>query len=132
MYFDSTGEFWTVHGTAVGDHSRGPTLRHEAVLFWWAQSLKRVFGVFDKFGASPVRRVELGLFGVRGVRWLGAWQSESPPARKNDFYLDRTERDWNEDAQLAFLTEAYAEITNLFGLPRPTTNDTLRVISAYS
>ena len=132
MYFDATGEFWTVHGTAVEDYKYGPTLRHQAVLIWWARSLKAALAVLDTFGASPLRRVEAGLFGVRGVRWPGTWQSDSPVARKNSFYVERKSRDWDEDARLAFLTAAYAEVTNLFSLARPTTGDTLRLINSYT
>jgi hypothetical protein len=37
MYFDTSGEFWTVHGTAVDAYKYGPSLRYGAVVYWWAQ-----------------------------------------------------------------------------------------------
>jgi hypothetical protein len=38
-------------------------------------------------------------------------------------------RDWNEEAQLEFLSDAYNKIRDLFGLPRIEQKDVLKLVS---
>jgi hypothetical protein len=116
MYFDS-GEFWCVHGTAIADYKFGPTLRNGAVLVLWARTLRSALAACTKFGAIPVFKVQAGLFGVEGVRWPGETQSQAPAARKEFCVEERQSRDWSDEAQILFLTEAYAKVLDLFGLP---------------
>jgi hypothetical protein len=129
MFFDGTGEFWLLHGTAVGDHSRGATLRDVSLMRGWKTAMKLAFAVLDRFGAQRARRVEVGLVGMRGVRWHGEWESDSPSARKDGCVIERQRRDWNEEAQLDFLTEANNLMRDLFGLPRSAREDVAKLLA---
>ncbi len=44
-------------------------------------------------------------------------------ARRNDFCLERKSRDWSEEAQLSFLTQAYKGVLDLFGLQKVSENE---------
>lgn len=87
------------------------------------------FAMLDRYGASPVRKVEAGLTGVRDVRWPGQWQTESPPARKDRCVAVRQNRDWSEEARLGFLTDAYNKVRDLYGFPRAAPEDTRKLLS---
>ncbi|MER8417820.1 hypothetical protein [Mesorhizobium sp. M1329] len=69
---------------------------------FWARAMDKRFAMLDRYGASPVRKIEAGLTGVRDVRWPGQWQTGSPPARKDRCVAVRQNRDWSEEARLAF------------------------------
>lgn len=79
----------------------------EALVSGWARAMNKGFAMLDRYGASPARKVEAGLTGVRDVRWPGQWQTESPPAPKDRCVAVRQNRDWSEEARLGFLTDAY-------------------------
>jgi len=129
MFFDKTGEFWILHGTAIRHGRHGASLGVPALVRGWASATNRSFALLDRFGASPVRKVEAGLNGVRGVRWPGPWETESPPARKDSCVLVRQQRDWSGEARLAFLTDAYNQVRDLYGFPRASAEDTAKLIS---
>lgn len=118
MFFDETGEFWILHGTAIREGRYGAVLGVQALVGGWARAMQRGFAMLDRYGASPIRKVEAGLTGVRGVRWPGQWQTESPPSRKDRCAAVRQNRDWSDQAQLGFLTDAYNKVRDLYGLPR--------------
>jgi hypothetical protein len=123
MFFDETGEFWSVSANAVSQASRGLSLRHVALVADWAVALKKTFAVFRKFEAVPTWKAEVGLFGMQGVRWHGSWEDDSPAARKGSFALKRQFRGWVEAEQLAFLVDALSAIHDLFGRPRATADE---------
>ena len=124
MYFDETGEFWVIHGTAIYDYPNvGSALNVNSLLSGWADSLHRAMAFFDKYGANPTRKVEAGLMGVHGAYLPARFQSESIPARKNSCVIQQQQRNWDEQAQLDFLTDAYNKVLNLFGLPHRDQND---------
>ncbi|WP_306224940.1 hypothetical protein [Bosea beijingensis] len=119
MYFDATGEFWILHGSAVIEAGNGRRFLQLAWVFkGWATALRRIQWLLDHFGALPARRVEVGFTGMEDVRFPGGWHiSSNPPARRNAWKLERTRRDWSNPAeQEAFLTEAFDEAFALFGL----------------
>lgn len=120
MYFDETGEFWALHGSAIGHSQHGYAIRDETIIGYWSRFMRHVTLAYENLGASPVCAVEAGLFNVRDVRWHGQWADESPPARRNAYALRRQNRKWTEDAQLDFLADAYNGILNLFGKPMVT------------
>jgi hypothetical protein len=130
-FFDETGEFWIIHGTAIIDGKLGKTLHPGRVLGGWSKAIRQAFAVFDRFGALQARRVELGLVGVKGVRWAGGWERDSPPARKDRFILDRQSRDWSEAAEIAFLTEAYSGVKDLFGAPRAQEAEVQKILAEW-
>ncbi len=124
MWFDDTGEFWVLHGTAVGDWKDGKkVLRVGPVLRGWHDNLRSAMKVFDRHGAYPARRVEAGVVGIKGTMWPSEMVSYSKAARKPESFLSRPQRDWGEGAQLEFLTDVYNKIRDNFGLPHADQND---------
>lgn len=130
MFFDETGEFWILHGTVIREGRHGAALGVQALVSGWARVMNKGFAMLDRYGASPVRKVEAGLVGVRGVTWPGQWQSESPPARKDRCVAIRQHRDWSDDARIGFLTDAYNKVRDLFGYPRAAPEDTRKLLSS--
>jgi hypothetical protein len=130
MWFDETGEFWVIHGTAIFEGKSGrKALYAESLIRGWRNSLHQAMTLYDRMSASPVRKVEAGLTGVRDVRWPGQFAYNSPPARKDRCLHIVQRRDWNEEAQLEFLSDAYNKIRDLFGLPHIEQKDVLKLVS---
>ena len=69
----------------------------------------------DAFGASPVRKVELGATNIQDTRWASD-NSEHPAARKPFILAERQSRDWSPAAQVEFLRRATNEMRNAFAL----------------
>jgi hypothetical protein len=118
MYFDETGEFWILHGMAIGEGAKGQTLYVASLMKGWAKATRTALTVHKHFNALPVIRIEAGLVGVEGVRWPGQFNYQSPSARKDRCLIQRQQRDWSYEAQLSFLTDAYNKIRDLYGLDR--------------
>jgi len=128
MYFDETGEFWVLHGTVIAEGKKGPTLRVASLIDGWSKAMQSALAAYKTFSSSPVCKIEAGLVGVRDVRWPGNWESEAPPARKDRCFLECQQRDWNEEAQINFLTDAYNKVRDLYGLPRAAADDVRKLI----
>lgn len=129
MWFDETGEFWVVHGTAVADWKSGRTmLRVDAVLRGWDENLRSAMKMLDRHGAYPARRVEAGVVDIKGTMWPAEMVSYSKPARRPESFLSRQHRDWSEDAQLAFLMDAYNKIRDNFALAHADQDDLRKMI----
>jgi hypothetical protein len=131
MYFDETGEFWMIHGTIVGQFEGTRMLRDRALLGYWSKFIRKGLAVFNRFGALEARKVEAGLFGMQGVHWFAQWVSERVPARRNSVVHVHQSRDWSRDAQLVFMTTAYNEVLNLFGLPRLEQKSVQEILRQY-
>jgi hypothetical protein len=118
MWFDETGEFWVIDGTSIYEGRKDRTfINVRTLIHGWHDSLRRAMAIYDRLGACPLRKVEAGLVGVRGARWPGQFSFESIQARKRRCSLKREQDDWNQVAQLQFLTDAYNKVKDLFGLP---------------
>jgi hypothetical protein len=130
-FFDETGEIWVIHGTAILNDKYGATLHPGRLVGGWSSAIRQSFSIFDHFGALEARRVEVGLVGVKGVRWLGNWQHDSPLGRKDRFLAERQSRDWNAAAQIAFLIDAYSGVKDLFGLPRASEIEVKEILAAW-
>ncbi len=130
MYFDATGEFWVLHGSAVTETGNDRRFLNLAWAFQgWATALRRIHWLFDHFGALPARRVEVGFTGMENVRFPGGWNISSPPARCNELMFDQTRRDWsNPVVQENFLIEAFDEVFALFGLDRRSPEEKLTFV----
>lgn len=129
MYFDETGEFWILHGKAIGDEAKGQTLYVASLIEGWAKAISTALAVYKTFNALPAIKIEAGLVGVEGVRWPGQFEYQSPRARKDRCMLQRQERDWNGEAQVNFLNEAYNKVRDLYGLPRASVDDVRKLIA---
>jgi hypothetical protein len=132
MYFDGAGEFWTIGGDLFAEAQHGLTLRNQALVRGWVKSLAAAIGLFERFGARRPWKVEAGLFGVLDVRWHAAWASDARPASKNACVLERQHRDWNEDAQIGFVTKAYNKVRDIFGFGPITTAELRQLLVTYN
>lgn len=118
MWFDETGEFWITHGTAIAEWKDGKKmLRIDSLLRGWRNNLRTAMKVLDEHGALAARRVEAGVVDIKGTMWPATMLSFSVPARKPRTIVQRQQRDWSEEAQLQFLTDAYNKIRDNFALP---------------
>lgn len=114
MFFDDTGEFWALHGTAIYEVQGGLAIDIAGLLAGWSKVIRRANLAFNALKASPIRRIEVGVVGIRGARWPGQWRVDSPPARKNAYTLSETRRDWSDEAQLALLEQGFNGLRDLF------------------
>lgn len=130
MFFDETGEFWVLHGTAFVDHGTSTSLAVGSVLKNWSSTLHRANFLFDRLGASPVRRVEVGLVGLKDSRWPGRFSVEQRLARKDRFMVDAVDRDWSADRQRDFLIDAYTLLTDIFGWPKPSCEEAGNIVDS--
>lgn len=131
MFFEDTGEFWMLHGTAITESQQQLLLRDQAMLGQWSLCLRKALRVMDRFEAQKIRRVEAGLFDVKDVQWLSEWSSDRPPSRRNDAREARQSADWSPEAQLTFLTDAYNRVRNLFALERSTEAEVTRILQYF-
>jgi hypothetical protein len=118
MFFDKTGEYWAVQGTAVYPVKDGLGMDVARLLGGWSKAIRSANVALNIFQASPIRRIEIGVVGIKGARWPGQWSASSPPARKNAYALSVTRRDWDGEAQLSFLEEGLNGLRDLFALSR--------------
>jgi hypothetical protein len=123
-FFDETGEFWVLHGTAINDNH----LSRSFLVKGWKEAMRQSLAVFDKFEAFPKRKVVVGLFGVKDVMLFDEYQNRRT-ARKNDFVLERADVGWSEEAQLSFLTQAYNRALDLFALGRVDENEIKKLLN---
>lgn len=130
-FFDETGEIWMIHGTVIVTDKAGSTVHPGRLLGGWSKALRQTFALFDRFEALEARRVEVGVIRMKSVRWMGQGSWDSPPARRDDFTLARQSRDWSNQAQLAFLTEAYSGVKNLFGLAKASNEEVKKILASW-
>ena len=129
MWFDETGEFWVIHGTAIATWKNGKSmLRISPLLQGWRNNLRGAMNVLDRFGATRVKKVEAGLVGIKGVMWPADMLSLSTPARKDRTIIDCQQQDWTDEAQLAFLSDAYNKIRDNFSLPHARSSDFKKIL----
>jgi hypothetical protein len=131
MFFEDTGEFWMLHGTAIGQTNGYDMLRDHAMVGQWSRMLRRAMQVMDHFGAREARRVEAGLFNVRDLRWYAQWEGDRTQSRRNDVHLIRQSRDWDSAAQLTYLTDAYNRVRSLFARQRSTEAEVSDILRSF-
>lgn len=120
MFFEDTGEFWMLHGTVIATRENRLLLRDQPMLGHWSFTLRRAMAVMDKLGANKIRRVDAGLFDVKDLQWYSEWPGDRTPSRRNETRESRQSADWSLEAQVAFLTNTYNRVRNLFALERST------------
>ena len=128
MFFEDTGEFWMLHGSAILEFREHRLLKDRVMLGQWSRTLRQTMHVMDDFGARGARRVEAGLFGARDLRWPSEREWDRPISRRNVTTANRQSRDWGADVQMTFLTEAYNRVTNLFALERSTEAEVTEIL----
>jgi hypothetical protein len=127
MYLDEVGEFWSVHGTVLGESKGTICLRNEAMLKSWFHFLKTANAALDYFGAEKTRRVEMGLSGMHNVRWFSHW-ADGSVSRKPAFNYSFQARDWSDQDIREKLVAAYSGVKNIFALPRATLEEINSII----
>lgn len=131
MWFDETGEFWIIHGSAVVKWKPNKSmLLVGSVLRGWRQNLRSAMKVLDRFGAFPARKIEAGLVGIKGTMWPPDMLSFSAPARKDRTIIASQQTDWSDQAQLIFLTDAYNKIRDNFSFPRAEQSDLKNIVDS--
>lgn len=130
LYFDETGEFWVLHGTAINYHEGKNYLSQYRLLEGWKGAMRQSLAVFDHFGALPDRKVEVGLFRVINVRLSMGIGTADHLARKDEFCLERKSGDWGEEVQLSFLTQAFNGVLDLFGLGKVVENEVKKILKS--
>ena len=131
MFFEDTGEFWMLHGSVIARHPGQLLLSDRLMLGQWSRMLRNAMAVMDRFQAQKIRRVEVGLFGVKDLQWFSNWQGDRTPSRRNDTREARQNADWSPEAQLTFLTNAYNRVRNLFALERSTEAEVTRILQQF-
>lgn len=123
MYFDETGEFWSF--ISLGDLMSN--LDIPAVLKLWSKSLSDAMSAYEVLGASPTYRVELGITGLKKRGWR--FPNTHYPPRKDLKPVSRTSDQWSSKDQLDFVTHAYNQILDLYGLGPSVTTDVEAIVS---
>lgn len=131
MFFEDTGEFWTLHGNVIVPHQGQLLLRDHPMLGQWSRMLRKAMAVMDRFQAQRIRRVEAGLFGVKDLQWFSEWPGDRTPSRRNETREVRQHGDWSAEAQLTFLTNAYNRVRNLFAMERSTEAEVTRILQQF-
>lgn len=128
MWFDETGEFWVIHGTAISVWKNGKSMLVIGnLLLRWRENLHSAMKVLNRFEAYRTIKVEAGLVGIRNVMWPADMTSGSNPARKDQTIIRQQQKDWSDEAQIAFLSDVYNEIRDNFSLS-PTAPSDLKMI----
>ncbi len=131
MFFESTGEFWMIHGSIIADVQGQACIKDHIMLGGWSMLLRMATESLDHFGARDTRLVEAGLFGVSDVHWFSEWQSNRTRARRNLTKEVRQSRDWSPEAQLTFLTDAYNRVRDLFALQRSSESEVTGILMQF-
>jgi len=79
-FFEENGEFWIRLDDIVNTSSSVHTLDKHMLLNSWSEMMRGSFAFFDQFNAKPLRKVQVGLFGMKGVRWSAENMEQSPVA----------------------------------------------------
>jgi hypothetical protein len=129
MYFEDTGEFWMLHGNAVVEYNDQLLISDRTMLANWSRTLRRAITVMSQFEARRSMRVEAGLFGAKGARWVFELPGDRPISRRNSAEVSRQADDWSNGAQITFLTNAYNNVRNLFALERLPESQVMDILS---
>jgi len=129
MWFDETGEFWITNGTAIAEWKNDKKmLRVDSLLRGWRNNLRSALKLLDTEGAYAARRVEAGVVGIKGAMWPADMPIYSSSARKSQTVIQRQRQNWNDDAQIEFLTDIYNDIRDNFSFPHVELSDVKKII----
>jgi len=129
VWFDSSGEFWIVHGSiSMADAEGNPRLSIHYLLKEWGKILKSTNNFFDHFGASPIRLYEAGVVGLDRIGW--PHPSESSGSRRPNAQFKLQSRDWSSEQQVEFLTGTFNEILDAYALEHTNVDTVRRIIGA--
>lgn len=119
QWFDKTAEIWGV-SPSYGFHQDGRfQLATTALAKQWRKRLREWIALFKKLGAKGSYRVEAGLTGIQDIYWPNDFNIfEQPKCLDPEVVIVRSDKDWDEEAQLRFLTDVFGKICDSFAMER--------------
>jgi hypothetical protein len=119
MFFDETGELWTILGSAFTPHKGETFFRSEATLRAWSVALRQGVEFLDQHGAHPARKIVAGISGPPRAMWAldGNRYGANPQARKAAMTVEQEGSFSDQKTQQQFLMKAINRLRNNFSLP---------------
>lgn len=116
MWFDETGEFWTLHGGALTPHNGEVFVRIGPTLNCWRSQIRAMGKFFDAHGAENFRELELGIIGMKGALLPSNSLRHAPRARKSSIIQSTTQRTWSDQDIDDILLKFYNKFRDAYGL----------------
>lgn len=128
QWFDKTGEIWGV-SPAYGFQSKGRLqLATVALAKQWRKRLREWIALFKRLGANGPYRVEAGLTGIQDIYWPVDFDFfELPRCLDPEVVVVRSEKEWDEAAQLRLLTDVFNKICDSFAMERLQSSEVARM-----
>lgn len=119
QWFEGSGEVWGCNSlvTRVATDQK-VLLNHGDILKNWAIFLKRSLALLLHFRAKPPFRVEVGVTGLENLIWAAENNDQRSSALLSESFFVRQDRQWDEDAQIKFLTAGYNQLRDAFNQAR--------------
>lgn len=117
-YFQRSGELWYLNGSVFAAQKEQVILAVNKLVANWSIALRRSLKFYDRNGAFKARRVEVGITGLKNVRWPGITNAEKTVCFTDDIFHSRQSSDWSDVSQTKFLREAYDKLTDAFSKHR--------------
>lgn len=114
-FFDETGEFWMTSAAALEGDGIQKTLNWETLFAGWSSTIRRCNRFFNRYGASGMRRLMVGVAGFKEIR--AEPRASSFKSRKPDLMVSSTRPHWGEGDLNEFLEEAHVKMRDLFSMP---------------
>jgi hypothetical protein len=119
QWFDKTAEIWGVSPSYGFHHDGRLQLATTALARQWRKRLREWIAQFKKLGAKGAYRVEAGLTGIQDIYWPNDFNIfELPKCLDPEVVIVRSDKDWDEEAQLRFLTDVFGKICDSFAMER--------------
>lgn len=128
QWFDRTAEIWGVSPAYGFPHDGRLQLATTALAKQWRKRLREWIALFEKLGAKGPYQVEAGLTGIQDIYWPSDFNLfERRKCLDPEVVIVRSDKDWDEEAQLRFLTDVFGKICDSFAIERLPTNDVARM-----
>ena len=120
QWFDKTAEIWGVSPAYGFGRDGRLQLATTALAKQWRKRLREWIALFEKVGAKGPYRVEAGLTGIQDICWPKdfEWSKCLDP----EVVIVRSDKDWDEMAQLRFLNDVFGKICDSFAMERLPSN----------
>ncbi len=119
QWFDKTAEIWGVSPAYGFDRGGRLQLATTALAKQWRKRLREWITLFEKVGAKGPYCVEAGLTGIQDIYWPKDFEYfEWSKCLDPEVVIVRSDKDWDEVAQLRFLTDVFGKICDSFAMER--------------
>jgi hypothetical protein len=128
QWFDKTAEIWGV-SPGYGFHSKGHLqLATHALARQLRHRLSEWIALLKKLGARGPYRVEAGLTGIQDIYWpIESDFFELPKCLDPEVVIVRSGNEWDQGAQLRFLTTIFEKICDSFAIARLGSDEVERI-----